>query len=126
MYNKEYKERFIAERENKKYLECQFEKVSSMETELNKDVSNFTYYEIVEYYKLLNTCSLEYLRVLNSQFSLYTQWCLQQNLVSDSQNHYLELRTEDYDNCINKALINLKVIPKSVILSCLIHKNLSL
>ena len=34
MYNKEYKERFIAERENKSYLECQFKKVSSMEYEL--------------------------------------------------------------------------------------------
>ena len=83
MYNKEHKERFIAERDNKSYLECQFKKVSFMEFELNKDVSNFTFYEIIEYYKLLNTCSLEYLRVLNSQFSLYTQWCLQQNLVNE-------------------------------------------
>ena len=116
MYNKEYKERFMAERENREYLECQFKKVSFMEFELNKDVSNFTFYEIIEYYKLLNTCSLEYLRVLNSQFSLYTQWCLQQNLVNDSQNHYLEVRTEDYDNCVNKTLVNLKVIPKKLVL----------
>ena len=117
MYNKEYKERFIAERDNKSYLECQFNKVASMETELNKDLSNFTFYEIIEYYKLLNTCSLEYLRVLNSQFSLYTQWCLQQNLVNDSQNHYLEVRIEDYDGCVNKTLLNLKVIPKNMILN---------
>lgn len=117
MYNKEHKERFMAERENREYLECQFKKVSFMEFELNKDVSNFTFYEILEYYKLLNSCSVGYLRVLNSQFSLYTQWCLQQNLVNDSQNHYLEVRTEDYDNCINKALMNLKIIPKNVMLN---------
>jgi hypothetical protein len=47
MYNKEHKERFMAERENREYLECQFKKVSFMEFELNKDVSNFTFYEIL-------------------------------------------------------------------------------
>ena len=121
MYNAEYKERFIIEKNNesiisKGYLECQFKKVSSMENKLNKDVSNFTYYEIIEFYKLLNTHSIEYLRVLNSHLSSYTQWCLQQNLVVDGQNHFLEMRIEDYDSCINKVLFNLKVIPKNTIL----------
>ena len=122
MYNTEYKERFIKEKNNESilpngYLERQFEKVSSMEERLGKDISNFTFYEIIEYYKMLNTLSSEVLRVLNSQFSLYTQWCLQQNLVNDGQNHFLELRTEDYDSCINKGLLKLKVINKDILLS---------
>lgn len=122
MYNAEYKERFMAEREtevilSKGYLECQFEKVSSIEKDLNKDVSNFTFYEIMEYYKLLNTYSVNVLKVLNSQLSLYTQWCLQQNLVVDGQNHFLEMRSEDYDACINKRLFDSKVVLKSTILN---------
>ena len=97
MFNAEYKERFIIEKNNesiipKGYLEHQFKRVAEMENKLNKDVSNFTYYDIIEYYKMLNTHSIEYLAVLNSQFSLYTQWCLQQNLVNDGQNHFLEMR----------------------------------
>jgi hypothetical protein len=122
MFNAEIKQRFITEKNNdsilpKGYLERQFEKVSSMENELNKDVSNFTFYEIIEYYKLFNTTSIESLRVLNSQFSVYTQWCLQHNLVLDGQNHFLEMRSEDYDNCINKILFMSKVISEETILS---------
>lgn len=121
MYNAEHKERFMTERNSevimsKGYLECQFKKVSSMEYDLNKDISNFTFYEIIEYYKLLNTYSVNALRVLNSHFSLYTQWCLQQNLVKDGQNHFLELRTEDYDSCINKGLLDSKILPEKTIM----------
>lgn len=121
MFNAEYKERFIIEKNSesnisKGYLEHQFKRVSEMENNLNKDVSNFTYYDIIEYYKMLNTHSMEYLAVLNSQLSLYTQWCLQQNLVDDGQNHFLEMRIEDYDKCVNKTLLNLKIIPKSTVL----------
>ena len=121
MFNAEYKERFIIEKNNesiipKGYLEHQFKRVAEMENKLNKDVSNFTFYEIIEYYKLLNTHSVEFLRVLNSHFSAYTQWCLQQNLVRDGQNHFLEMTLEDYDSCVNKTLFNLKVINKKVIM----------
>ena len=121
MFNAEYKERYIKEKNSesivpKGYLENQFKKISLMENKLNKDVSNFTFYEIIEYYKLLNTHSVEFLRVLNSHFSAYTQWCLQQNLVRDGQNHFLEMTSEDYDSCVNKTLFNLKVINKKVIM----------
>lgn len=121
MYNEEYKRRFIAERNEEailpmNYLNLQFEKVSEMETRLNKDVCNFTYYEILEYYKLLNTSSTNLLRVLNSQFSIYTQWCLQQNLVIDAQNHFLEIRTSDYEKCMSKVLFNKQIIPASIIM----------
>ena len=121
MFNAEQKKRFMIEKYNesimpKGYLENQFEKISSMENKLNKDISNFTFYEIIEYYKLLNTSSVEVLKVLNSNFSIYTQWCLQQNLVNDGQNHFQEMRIDDYDRCINKALFDLTIIPKETII----------
>ena len=122
MFNEENKRRFIAERDDEvilpsNYLVRLFEKVSAMEHELNKDVSNFSLYEIKEYYKMLNIATVESLYVMNSQFSLYTQWCLQQNLVKDNQNHFLEMTKENFYDCVNKALFDSKVITKEEILS---------
>ena len=56
MYNEEIKNRYIVEKENEvvlpnNYLVLQFNYIEEMEKELNKDVSNFTAYEIIEYYK---------------------------------------------------------------------------
>ena len=121
MYNEERKRRFIAERDaevilTKNYLERLFNKVAITEETLGKDICNFTFYEITEYYKLLNLTSVVSLSVMNSQFSLYTQWCLQQNLVDDGQNHFLEIREEDYINCINKAVLSMKIISEEVVL----------
>lgn len=122
MFNEENKRRFISERNNEvilpsNYLVRIFEKVSAMEVELNKDVSNFSLYEIKEYYKMLNISTVESLCVMNSQFSLYTQWCLQHNLVKDNQNHFLEMIKENFYDCINKALFDSKVITKEEIWS---------
>lgn len=122
LYNEEIKLRFISERNREvilpeNYLERQFRKISDMERELNKDLSNFTFYEIIEYYKLLNIPSLDSLSVMNSQFSLYTQWCLQENLVKDNQNHFLEITMETMKSCINKALFNMKIVSKDIILN---------
>lgn len=121
MYNKELKGQYISERENEvvlpnNYLRCQFEKSSQIEEELGKDISNFTVYEIIEYYKFLNLTVLDCLMVMNSQFSLYTQWCLQNNLVKDNQNHFLEITTEKMNSCLNKALLNMKFVSKETIL----------
>ena len=120
MYNEELKRRFIDNRLAEvtlpvNYLSLQFKKVSKTEERLNKDICNFSFYEIIEYYKSLNTTSEGYLRVLNSQFSIYTNWCLAQNLVLDGQNHFMELRREDYDGCTNKALKNLSLLSKEII-----------
>ena len=122
LYNEEIKLRFISERNKEailpeNYLERQFRKTSDMEKELNKDLSNFTFYEIIEYYKLLNISSLDSLSVMNSQFSLYTQWCLQENLVKDNQNHFLEINIDIMRGCVNKALFNMKIISKNTILN---------
>jgi len=120
MYNEEIKHRFISERNDKiitssNYLNRLFEKVSEIEEKLNKDMCNFTFYEITEMYKLLNVSSVEFLSVMNSHYSLYTQWCLQQNLVKDGQNHYMELRVDDFVNCINKGKLDMQIITKEVI-----------
>lgn len=121
MYNKELKERYIKEKTDSvtlpsSYLDCQFNKISDYEAELNKDVHDFTVYEILEYYKMLGVASLEVLAVLNSQLSMYTQWCMQQNLVVDNQNHFEEIELETMKGCLNKALIEKKIVSRGQVL----------
>lgn len=121
IYNEEMKQRYIKEKNKSSiisayYLECQFDKVSSMEKEYGKDVSNFTVYEIIEYYKMLNLSSLDSIVVMNSHFSMYTQWCLQENSVVDNQNHFLEMTMDMLKGCLNKMLVDMKIISRDIIL----------
>lgn len=121
-YNPELKIQYIEEKSKEviisnNYLECQFNKTSKMEEELDKDLSNFTVYEITEYYKMLNISSFDTLFVMNSQFSMYTQWCLQKSLVKDNQNHFLEMTLEHLKDCLNKALVNMKIVSRETILN---------
>lgn len=121
-YNPELKIQYIDEKSKEviisnNYLECQFNKVHKMEEELDKDLSNFTAYEIMEYYKMLNTSSLDTLFVMNSQFSMYTQWCLQKSLVKDNQNHFLEITMDILKCCLNKILFDMRFVTRDIILN---------
>lgn len=121
MYNEKIKIRYITEKNQEvilpnNYLQCQFNKVAELEKEYNKDVSNFTVYEIIEYYKMLNIFALESLITLNSQLSMYTQWCLQENLVVDNQNHFLEIKIDQLKSCLNKMLFNMTIIDRKTVL----------
>ena len=122
LYNPELKIQYIEEKSQEviisnNYLECQFNKSFKLENELDKDISNFTVYEIIEYYKMLNSSSLDTLVVMNSQFSMYTQWCLQKSLVRDNQNHFLEMTIEQLKECLNKMLVNLKFVTREIVLN---------
>lgn len=120
-YNEPLKKRYIEEKEKSisvtsNYIDVQFRKASEMEYELDKDVSNWTAYEIIEYYKILNTTSYESLLCLNSIFSQYTQFCLENSLVKDNQNHYLECTAELLASCINKAILDKKIVDRETVL----------
>ena len=119
-YNKELKDRYLHEKDKmlsvtSNYIDVQFRKASEMEYELNKDVSNWTVYEIVEYYKILNMTSFESLICLNSILSQYTQFCLENSLVKDNQNHYLECTKEILAGCINKAILDKKIVDRETV-----------
>ena len=120
-YNEELKKRYLNEKEktlsiSSNYIDVQFRKTSEMEYELDKDLSNWTIYEITECYKLLNMTSFESLMCLNSILSNYTQFCLENNLVRDNQNHYLECTKEVLLGCLNKAIIDKKIVDRNTVL----------
>ena len=121
MYNAEIKFRFIEEKESettlpKNYLNRLFNHTESFEERLEKDVSNFTFNEITDMYKAMRIFSLSMISVYNSLLSGYTQWSLEQNLVKDSQNHFLELNFDTFDNCVNKLMLDKKIISKETVL----------
>lgn len=124
MYNKEIKERYIEEKKAttilpNSYLERLFKKTEAFEIEHGKDVSNFTFYEVEEMYKTWSMGSLQSLQVVNSALSMYTQWCLKQNMVIDSQNHYLEFTKEIMAGAINHLKAKSKIITRDQLLSLL-------
>lgn len=121
MYNESIKKRYIEEKSQtttlpKNYLECQFNKLEEYEKEYDKDVCCFTTREIREFYKLQNVSSLEILASMNSQLSLYTQWCLQNNLVIDNQNHFLEFNLKLLNDCLNKVAFDKKIVTRDEII----------
>lgn len=120
MYNNEIKERYIIEKESttsvpKGFLLKQFNKAQTFETSEGKDLCNFTKHEILNMYKTFNTSSLNFLTVINSHFSLYTQWCLYQNLVDDCQNHFAEIQRDNLTLCINMLGIKKATITRNVL-----------
>lgn len=120
-YNEELKKRYLDEKMKNltisiNYIDVQFRKSAEMEYELDKDVSNWTIYEIIEYYKILSVTSYEFLLCLNSMFSQYTQFCLENSLVRDNQNHFLECTKEILSSCINKAILDKKIIDRETII----------
>lgn len=119
-YNNERKERYIAEKEAstmlpENYLERLFKSTSEFEEKYNKDICDFTVNEITDYYKNLNSASTGRLAFTNSSLRQYTQWCLNQSLVTDSQNHFEEFNHEKYQECINLAAFSSSIISKEMI-----------
>lgn len=120
MYNENIKKRFIKEKEDStiispNFILNKFKAIEQTEIELNKDLCDFTTDEIISYYKLSNLTSYESLNVINNLFSQYTQWCLQNSLVKDNQNHYLEMTPSLINKCLNKALIKQRIISKDTL-----------
>ena len=121
MYNQELKERYRKEKESyttvsSHYFSSLFRRTEPFEEQLEKDASNFTTYEIINMYKTLAIMSLDTIITMNSNLSMYTQWCIQENLVNDFQNHYLEISRDMMASFVNKFAMDKKVVSRKQIL----------
>jgi len=121
MYNQELKERYRIEKESYTtvsayYFSSLFKRTEPFEEQLDKDVCNFTTYEIINMYKTLAMMSLDTIATMNSNLSMYTQWCIQQNLVNDYQNHYLEINRDMMASFVNKLAMDKKVVSRKQVL----------
>lgn len=122
MYNTEFKKRYLDENDYRSqklvgYMGTQFEKVEYYERMLNKDLYDFTTKEIIEYYKMRCSTSVETLMVLNNQFQLYTQFAIENLVVADGQNHYEELNNEILNQCVNTVMLDRTVFTREQVVN---------
>lgn len=119
-YNEELKARFLTEKEsevlNKLFIDTNLRRCAATEYELDKDLCNWTYYEILDFYKLLGTPSFHALIMINSVYSMYCQFCLKNNLVKDNQNHFLEFTREVLATCVNTAILDQMILSRKDLL----------
>lgn len=122
MFNEAIKIRYKEQREisvvmAKGTIDRDFKKTEPFEQLLNKDVYDFTVYEIINMYKMLNFKSIDSLYVLNNRLGQYVQWALTENLVKDSQNHFMEINREMMMECINKIAQDLRIVSRQQVLN---------
>lgn len=118
MYNSEQKKEYFHEVQNinenlEEWLTTVFEQTEYLEKKREKDIAEWSATEIITYYKLLSTSSLNSLNLRNSQLRSYARWCNSRNLLKDHQNHYEEITIEALQNCLNKGLLQGGIITRA-------------
>lgn len=117
--NNEFKQKFIKEMStiSENFTRNIFNKSDDLERYYNKDVSNFTIYEIKNLLLTFNSTSTEYLRVVTSVLRKYTEFMIANNMSIDNLNHYDSVNTDILSNCVNKQIIENKYINRKQLLS---------
>lgn len=121
MFNETYKYNYISERNKQKkyskhFLRKNFEKAGEYEDKYGKDLCDFTKKQILGMYKSFHLRSLESLLSINSQFSIYTQHCIDNNMSNNNQNNFSDITSDQLLNCINKNIIKQKIISRKQLL----------
>ena len=94
-----------------------FKKAESYENVLQKDLSEWTTMEIIDFYKSLCTPSVDFLYNIHSVYKAYTTWCLNENLLKDNINHYNEITMDVLLKCINKSIADKRIISREDLLN---------
>lgn len=97
-------------------LDSLFKKIAQAEEMYGKNCADFTVPEIMAFYKTLGTVSPTLLQNYNSQLSLYTSWCVKQNLVKDGQSHYDEIFQDTLNKCLNVTKVQGRVLTRDEVI----------
>lgn len=115
MFNKDIKQRFVDYYSKLNVIHpyrllAIFASSELFEAALNKDLCNFTKNELKEFYIYKNAKSLNSLQVTNSLIRSYINWCIEQGLSIDNQNHADEVLITDLRSYLNKDVFKNKYI----------------
>lgn len=121
MYNEERKQMYIEDKMAETivspyFLKNVFSKTEPYETEKSKDICDFTAEEIIDVMKAISFPSLDSIIVFKSALNLYTDWCIQQHVVKDNQNHLVELTKANLLACVNTLIMQKKYVSRETIL----------
>lgn len=122
MYNEKRKEDYIEYKNSIKTsigsLRSFFRRAGMEEEKLGKDLCEWSAKEIVSYCKSLNNSKINTLLSLVNGFSLYTDWCIENNLSICGQNHYYEVDPQTLvKECLYKEEIRRHIISRETLLS---------
>lgn len=117
LYNEAQKLRYINKKESEvtlapNFLNNLFTKSALFEEKYGKDLCQWTVDEIIAFYKFSDSRSLDSLTLINSNYAMYTNWCLSETLVPDGQNHFLEINGDMLNDCVNGVLLESTVITR--------------
>lgn len=118
IYNSDIKFQYINEKNKSEpiaYLMRLFNKSMTYETQLDKDISNFNHDEILNFYKGMNSSSINTLIAFNSYLSAYTIWAINKKYVKDNQNHFLEININEMKDSLNQENFEQKYVTKDQI-----------
>lgn len=118
MYNEEQKLRFLETVDQTKYAVGFWDRAfrDSLEEIKGKDLYDYTITDIRDLYGYLSSKSVERLKVLNYAYGSYTQWAIEQNLVKDRQNHFLEMTSDILINCVDRNAIKGGIVSREEVL----------
>lgn len=121
MLNKEYKEKFakMSSKSNanaEKVFDVIFRTVEPIEDSLGRDISEFTSFEILEFYKSLSTASVNRLMVINSALSRYCTYMLSLGMITDNQVHFREINKDAILKCVNMGMAKSKITTRKRLL----------
>lgn len=98
------------------FLESLFKNAEPFEEMYGKDLCNFSTKEIENMLKTHSYRSLRAAMVAKTHYKIYVDWCLEQGLVDDHQNHFAELSTDQMMRCLNKRYMDVRVISREEVL----------
>lgn len=120
MYNSEQKERYLKYKEQEtdfvQSIRGRFENIASYEEEHGKDLSNFTYSEIEEYYIRSNHKNISVLANINSALKGYTTWCINNGMVTSNINYYDRFTISILTKYVNMLLKDASYITRDELL----------
>lgn len=105
MYNTERKKQFLEERKEQaaisNNLQNIFDLAEGFEIEHNRDLCEWNSDEIIAFYKYYSTPNIQSLVQIHNSLTMYTNWCISNGLVSDNQNHFVEVNSVTLCKCVN-------------------------
>ena len=123
MYNEERKRQFLRERsavaEIAANTESGFISAEYYENSMGRDLCEWSAKEIITFFKYYSTAKAQSLINLKNCFQIYTDWCLNNRLVGDNQNHYSEITTEDICNCVDVNKLGSHIVTREELLEAI-------
>lgn len=123
MYNQERKEQFLQEKEREttisNNLKNMFQMAERFEELYERDLCEFTTQDIISLYKYYSTPNIQTLIQINNSLEMYTNWCINNGLVPDNQNHYSEMKSEILCECVDLNVLKTKIFTRNDLMNWL-------